>query len=63
MNQPIQRQIKQPRGCLGLPHSHFRSFILPTPLWSSFTVEFVKQVVPFGTQSSSSSRNGLFFCK
>jgi len=49
--------------CLGLLRSHFFSSAPRTPPWSSSTIEFVEQVVLFGTQLCSSSKNGLFSCK
>jgi len=56
----IQHQLW---GCLGRLRSCFCSSAPPTLPGSDSIVEFVEQVVLFGTQLSSSSRNGLFACK
>jgi hypothetical protein len=41
----------------------FFSYAPQTPPWSSSTIEFVEQMVLFGTHLWSSSKNGLFSCK
>ena len=47
----------------GMLRSRFCSFVPLTLSWSSSAMKFVKQMVLFDTQPSSSSRNRLFLYK